>query len=33
MAITGSFMVSYTADKYDSLMKARFESGEDCRRA
>jgi CDP-L-myo-inositol myo-inositolphosphotransferase len=28
LAITGSFMVSYTADKYDSLMKARFERGE-----
>jgi CDP-L-myo-inositol myo-inositolphosphotransferase len=27
MAITGSFMVSYTADKHDSLMKARFERG------
>lgn len=25
LAITGSFMVSYTADKHDSLMKARFE--------
>ena len=25
MAITGSFMVSYTADKHDSLMKTRFE--------
>jgi choline kinase/phosphatidylglycerophosphate synthase len=28
LAITGSFMVSYTADKYDSLMKARFERSE-----
>ena len=27
MAITGSFMVSYTADKYDSAMKARFGRG------
>ena len=27
LAITGSFMVSYTADKYDGLMKARFERG------
>ena len=25
LAITGSFMVSYTADKYDGVMKARFE--------
>ncbi len=28
MAITGSFLVSYTADKYDGLMKARFQRGE-----
>ncbi len=28
LAITGSFMVSYTADKHDSLMKTRFERGE-----
>jgi CDP-L-myo-inositol myo-inositolphosphotransferase len=28
LAITGSFMVSYTADKHDSLMKARFERSE-----
>ncbi|MFQ5416569.1 MAG: NTP transferase domain-containing protein [Myxococcota bacterium] len=28
LAITGSFMVSYTADKHDGLMKARFERGE-----
>ncbi len=28
MAITGSFLVSYTADKYDGLMKIRFEQGE-----
>jgi CDP-L-myo-inositol myo-inositolphosphotransferase len=28
MAITGSFLVSYTADKYDGLMKTRFERGE-----
>jgi CDP-L-myo-inositol myo-inositolphosphotransferase len=28
LAITGSFMVSYTADKYDGLMKARFDRGE-----
>ncbi len=27
LAIMGSFMVSYTADKHDSLMKARFERG------
>ncbi|MCZ6463592.1 MAG: hypothetical protein O7A09_04575, partial [Proteobacteria bacterium] len=27
LAITGSFMVSYTADKHDSLMKARVERG------
>ncbi|MEE8483796.1 MAG: NTP transferase domain-containing protein, partial [Nitrospinota bacterium] len=27
MAIIGSFMLSYTADKYDGLMKARFEKG------
>jgi CDP-L-myo-inositol myo-inositolphosphotransferase len=28
LAIVGSFTVSYTADKYDSLMKARFERGQ-----
>ncbi len=28
MAITGSFLVSYTADKYDGLMKSRFQHGE-----
>ncbi len=28
MAITGSFLVSYTADKYDGLMKTRFQRGE-----
>ena len=28
MAITGSFLVSYTADKYDGLMKSRFQQGE-----
>ena len=28
LAITGSFMVSYTADKHDGLMKTRFERGE-----
>jgi len=28
MAITGSFLVSYTADKYDGLMKTRFQQGE-----
>ena len=27
MAIIGSFMLSYTADKHDRLMKARFEKG------
>ena len=27
MAIIGSFLLSYTADKYDSLMKSRFERG------
>ena len=27
MAIIGSFILSYTADKYDSLMKSRFERG------
>ncbi len=27
LAIIGSFMNSYTADKYDGLMKARFERG------
>ena len=27
LAIVGSFMNSYTADKYDSLMKARFSKG------
>jgi CDP-L-myo-inositol myo-inositolphosphotransferase len=26
MAIIGSFMLSYTADKYDNLMRERFES-------
>jgi len=25
MAITGSFLVSYTADKYDGLMRSRFQ--------
>ena len=28
MAITGSFLVSYTAEKYDGLMKTRFQRGE-----
>jgi len=28
LAITGSFMVSYTADKYDGIMKARVERGQ-----
>ena len=28
LAIVGSFTVSYTADKYDGLMKARFERGQ-----
>ena len=28
MAIRGSFLVSYTADKYDGLMKTRFQRGE-----
>jgi CDP-L-myo-inositol myo-inositolphosphotransferase len=27
MAITGSFLVSYTADKYDGLMKTRIQRG------
>ena len=27
LAITGSFMVSYTADKYDGMVRARFEKG------
>jgi len=27
MAIIGSFMLSYTADKYDSLMFERIETG------
>ncbi len=27
LAIIGSFMNSYTADKYDRLMKSRFEKG------
>ena len=27
MAITGSFLVSYTADKYDGLMQSRFQRG------
>ena len=27
MAIIGSFMISYTADKYDGLMKARLDKG------
>jgi CDP-L-myo-inositol myo-inositolphosphotransferase len=31
LAITGSFMNSYTADKYDRLMKARFERGQGIR--
>ena len=31
LAITGSFMNSYTADKYDGLMKARFERGQGIR--
>jgi CDP-L-myo-inositol myo-inositolphosphotransferase len=28
LAITGSFLVSYTADKYDGLMKTRLQRGE-----
>jgi CDP-L-myo-inositol myo-inositolphosphotransferase len=28
MAITGSFLVSYTADKYDGLMRSRIQYGE-----
>lgn len=28
MAITGSFLLSYTADKYDGLMETRFQQGE-----
>ena len=31
LAIIGSFMNSYTADKYDGLMKARFERGKGIR--
>jgi CDP-L-myo-inositol myo-inositolphosphotransferase len=31
LAIVGSFMNSYTADKYDGLMKARFEQGKGIR--
>jgi len=31
LAIIGSFMNSYTADKYDGLMKARFERGKGVR--
>lgn len=31
MAIIGSFMNSYTADKYDSIMKERFEKGMEIR--
>lgn len=31
MAIIGSFMLSYTADKYDSLMKSRFDGGKGLR--
>jgi len=31
LAIVGSFMNSYTADKYDRLMKARFERGKGIR--
>jgi len=31
LAITGSFMNSYTADKYDSLMKAKFSKGKGIR--
>ena len=27
MAIVGSFMLSYTADKYDNLMRQRIEAG------
>ena len=27
LALIGTFMLSYTADKYDSLMHARWESG------
>jgi CDP-L-myo-inositol myo-inositolphosphotransferase len=27
MAIIGSFMLSYTADKYDGLMRSRIEKG------
>ncbi len=28
LAIVGSFTVSYTADKYDGLMRVRFERGQ-----
>ena len=31
LAILGSFMNSYTADKYDGLMKAKFEKGREIR--
>jgi phosphatidylglycerophosphate synthase len=31
MAIIGSFMLSYTADKYDSLMRSKFEKGDGLR--
>jgi len=31
LAIIGSFMTSYTADKYDSLMKAKFSKGKGIR--
>lgn len=31
LALIGSFMLSYTADKYDSLMRARVESGKKIR--
>ena len=31
LAIIGTFMLSYTADKYDSLMQARWESGKGLR--
>jgi len=31
LAIIGSFMISYTADKYDGLMKSRFSKGHNIR--
>jgi len=31
LAIIGSFMISYTADKYDGLMKSRFSKGRNLR--